>query len=76
MKKIILSLLVIGSAAFADNSFKGCIETKLTETTSLFSCPQVLLEVSYSLDSLEKRRMDKKPKIKVLKEIKPQATQK
>lgn len=75
MKKIILSLLVIGSAAFADNSLKGCIETKLTETTSLFSCPQVLLEVTYFLNGDDKRRMNTDPKIKVMKESKPQIIQ-
>lgn len=63
MKKIVLSLVVVGSALFAAETFQGCKELKLNEAKSIVSCPHGEYEVTYKINANGNRYTAESPKV-------------
>ncbi|MDX4061687.1 hypothetical protein Q6A90_04835 [Aliarcobacter skirrowii] len=56
MKKVLFLLSVGMVFAFANNQqFQGCIETKLSETTSILSCANGDYKATFKLNGVNKR---------------------
>lgn len=77
MKKHIILLMIPISLllAYDNKSFGGCVEQKLNAKTSLYSCPQALLEVTFVVKRRGNeyiREEDESPSIKILSETKAQ----
>lgn len=68
MKKIaiLVAALFITSSLFGEEIMKGCAETKLTEATSIFSCPSGDFKVTFELSTMNVRLTSKEPKIQML----------
>ncbi len=69
MKKVLISLMIMSSFLFAA-PVNQCKETKLTETTSILSCPSGDYEATFVLRS-KKRNMSEEPKLKLLGKREP-----
>ncbi len=69
MKRILISMMIISSFLFAA-PVNQCKETKLTETTSILSCPSGDYEATFKLN-LGKRDMSEEPKLKLLGKREP-----
>ena len=69
MKKILISFLIMSSVLFA-GAVNQCKETKLTETTSVLSCPSGDYEATFVLKS-KKRNMSEAPTLKLLGKREP-----
>lgn len=69
MKKVLISLMVMSSFIFA-GVVNNCTETKLTEKTSILSCPSGDYEATFILRS-KKRNMSEAPTLKLLGKREP-----
>ena len=69
MKKVLISLMIMSSFLFAA-PVNQCKETKLTETTSILSCPSGDYEATFVLRS-KKRNMGEAPNLKLLGKREP-----
>lgn len=69
MKKVIISMIIMSSFVFA-GAMNQCKETKLTETTSILSCPSGDYEATFDL-KLKKRNMAEAPSLKLLGKREP-----
>ncbi|XPV67610.1 MAG: hypothetical protein ACNI25_09800 [Halarcobacter sp.] len=77
MKRYIILLMIPAAFLLASSkkNFGGCVEQKLNERTSLYSCPQALLEVTFNIKRTGNgyvREQDESPTIKILSETKAQ----
>ncbi|WP_072682593.1 hypothetical protein [Arcobacter sp. LA11] len=69
MKRILISMIIMSSFLFAA-PVNQCKETKLTETTSILSCPSGDYEATFELKS-KKRNMTEAPSLKLLGKREP-----
>ncbi|PLY07656.1 MAG: hypothetical protein C0625_05625 [Arcobacter sp.] len=69
MKKVLISLLIMSNFLFAA-VVNQCKETKLTETTSILSCPSGDYEATFELKS-QKRNLKEAPVLKLLGKREP-----
>ena len=69
MKKIMMLLTIMSTFLFAEAPTQ-CKETKLTETTSILSCPSGDYEATFEL-KLKKRNLIEAPTLKLLGKREP-----
>jgi|GEM_PF-2969405 len=76
MKKLLIISIIPFCILFAANKkMDGCVEQKLNEKTSLYACPQALLEVTFAIKRSGKnyvREEDESPTIRIISETKAQ----
>lgn len=69
MKRVLISIIITSGFLFSA-PFNQCKETKLTETTSILSCPSGDYEATFELKS-KKRNMTEAPTLKLLGKREP-----
>ncbi|MGB7402678.1 MAG: hypothetical protein WA916_08855 [Arcobacter sp.] len=67
MKKVLIGLMVLGSFVFASEGMSGCVETKLNEAVSIYSCPSGDYKAIFETNRDGSKRVGwKEPTIEVL----------